>query len=270
MGTTLLIDTFATPALRSEPEDRGRRNMLLAGLVLVLLVMLAGTYFTARALRREAEVANLQSEFISAVSHEFRTPLTSIRQVTEMLDSGRVQEQERQHQYFGILDREAQRLQRMVEDLLDFGRLEADARPYRPERFDLGAFLNELSTEFANERQLEADSLELQLDSCITVHLDRESLGRALWNLLDNAVKYSTGTPKISLTLSLTGNHATIEVADRGVGVLTVTIVVAGTCNACSRSSFAAVRPRLPAPKAPAWACRWSRKSSRIREAPSG
>lgn len=219
LGTTLLIDSFATPALTTQPEDRVRRYMLLAGLVLVLLVMLAGTYFTTRALRREAEVAQLQSEFISAVSHEFRTPLTSIRQVTEMLDSGRVQGQQRQQQYFEILDREAQRLQRMVEDLLDFGRLEADAKPYRPERIELNTFLHELSAEFAAERQLEAKSLQRQLQPGIAVHMDRESLGRALWNLLDNAVKYSVGTPEINLTLTQSENQVIVEVADQGVGI---------------------------------------------------
>ncbi len=200
-----MIDTFATPSLRTEPEDRMRRSMLLAGLSLVFLVILAGTYFTARALRREAEVANLQSEFISAVSHEFRTPLTSIRQVTEMLDSGRVLETKRQQEYFNILHWEALRLQRMVEDLLDFGRLEADARPYRPERFNLSRFLQELATEFAIERQLDADSLRLHLEPGISLTMDRESLGRAVWNLLDNAMKYSTGAPEITLTLSQRG-----------------------------------------------------------------
>jgi signal transduction histidine kinase len=219
MGATLLIDTFATPTLLTEPEDRMRRAMLLAGLLLVLLVMLAGTYFTARALRREAAVANLQSEFISAVSHEFRTPLTSIRQVTEMLGSGRVQETQRQQDYFQILDREAQRLQRMVEDLLDFGRLEADAKPYRPERFDLSTLVHDLAMEFAAERQLDARSLHLQLEQGITLHMDRESIGRALWNLLDNALKYSTEAPEISLTLARDDGRVTLEVADRGVGI---------------------------------------------------
>jgi two-component system phosphate regulon sensor histidine kinase PhoR len=219
MGATLRVDAFATPALSAEPVDRVRRHMLLAGLLLVLSVILAGTYFTARALRREAEVANLQSEFISAVSHEFRTPLTSIRQVTELLDSGRVQEPQRQREYFQILHREAQRLQRMVEDLLDFGRLEADARPYRPERFDLTAFLRDLAGEFAAERRLDAASLQLQLEEDACVHMDRESLGRALWNLLDNALKYSTGAPEIALTLTREGGRVSIAVADRGVGI---------------------------------------------------
>ncbi|MBA2353272.1 MAG: hypothetical protein H0V80_01245 [Acidobacteria bacterium] len=82
----------------------------------------------ARALAQEARVAQLQSDFVAAVSHEFRSPLTTMRQMAEMLDTDRVPDQSRRKQYYRVLVGEVTRLQRLVERLLDFGRMEAETR----------------------------------------------------------------------------------------------------------------------------------------------
>jgi signal transduction histidine kinase len=218
-NTTLLVKAFQTRAMLPEPADQMRRQLLLWGLLLTLAVVIAGTYFLARALRREAEVAALQAEFISAVSHEFRTPLTSIRQLTELLGSGRVRDADKAAEYYRVLDRESARLQRMVEDLLDFGRLEASAKPYRPERLDLSGLLQEVISEFSTEQRLASGAVRLQAEAPIAVTLDRESLVRVVWNLLDNAVKYSAGEPDITVRAFQADGQAKLEVSDRGVGI---------------------------------------------------
>lgn len=99
---------------------RGRASIpALAGLAILLLW--GAVYFMARAIRRESEVAQLQSDFVAAVSHEFRSPITAVRQLSEMLEMGQVPSEERRQKYYSVLAGEAHRLQRLVEGLLHFG-----------------------------------------------------------------------------------------------------------------------------------------------------
>ncbi len=101
----------------------GHETTLVAMMVAMLVFLWGATYFMARAIRREAAVARLQSDFVAAVSHEFRSPLTTIRQMTEMLEIGRVPTEERRQTYYSVLTSETARLQRLVETLLNFGRM---------------------------------------------------------------------------------------------------------------------------------------------------
>ena len=110
--------------------------------------LIAGTYFIARAIRREMEVSRMQSDFVSTVSHEFRSPLTSIRQLSEILELGRVPSEERRQVYYDTLVRETQRLQRLVEALLNFGRMEAGARQYRFEEIEAASLVHRVAGEF--------------------------------------------------------------------------------------------------------------------------
>ena len=102
----------------------------------MLLVVFGSGYLTMRAIARELAVARLQSDFVSAVSHEFRTPLTSLRHLAELLDEGVVTDEARRKHYYSILSRESKRLHRLVEGLLNFGRMEAGTFTYRLEVFD--------------------------------------------------------------------------------------------------------------------------------------
>lgn len=217
--TALLVEAFSTPEFSPLEEDVLRRQLLFAGLALILLVILASTYFIFRALRREAEISALQKDFVAAVSHEFRTPLTAIRQLTEMLASERYSDPDKIPGYYRVLDRESSRLQRMVEDLLDFGRMEAGAKTYHPETLDMALLLSDIMTEFRQEYELGSDALDLETGADLDVRVDREALTRAIWNLLDNAVKYSSGEPQISVRARRVDAHVVVEVSDEGIGI---------------------------------------------------
>jgi signal transduction histidine kinase len=117
-------------------QDRTRRQLLLSGLAIAGALILAGGYFAFSGIHRELAVAQLQSDFVAAVSHEFRTPLTSMRQLSQMLSQGRVIQEGRRQQYYDVLARESERLHRLVEGLLNFGRMEAGAVRYRLESVD--------------------------------------------------------------------------------------------------------------------------------------
>ena len=196
-----------------------RRQVVFAGLVALGLFVLAGGTFIVRAVNRELEVSRLQTDFVAAVSHEFRTPLTSMRQVSELLLEGRVPEA-RRDEYYRMQQRDSQRLQRLVESLLDFGRMESGAREYRPEPVDITALARAVADEFSAGVAAAGYRVESTLQSEGTcVSADREALGRAIWNLLDNAVKYSPSHKTVWLTTAVTGDSVMISVRDKGIGV---------------------------------------------------
>ena len=199
-------------------EDR--RRLMLAGALTVALLILFGAYAVTRAIRREMEVARLQSEFVSAVSHEFRTPLTSMRQLTELLSSGRVPSEERRAEYYAVIKRESERLHRLVEGLLDFGRMEAGALEFSKEPLTIDDLVNEVVDAFRAEQGDAGSSVVFDsADGGMTVYADREALSRALWNLLDNAVKYSPENAAVRVDVAANGDRISVSVRDHGIGM---------------------------------------------------
>ena len=108
-----------------------RRNSLIFALAAIVLLVLLACYAMARGVLREAAAGQLQSDFVSAVSHEFRSPLTTLRQLTELLADGRIQDEGRRLRYFSVLQQETSRLHQLVENLLDFGRMDAGRLRYQ-------------------------------------------------------------------------------------------------------------------------------------------
>lgn len=169
---------------------------------------------------RELEVARLQSDFVSAVSHEFRTPLASLRQLSELLTDGRVPSEKRRQEYYEGLRRESERLYRLVENLLDFGRMEAGAEEYRFELLEMESFFRGVVEEFAQEARQRGYSVDIvQQGHLPRVQADREALTRALWNLLDNAVKYSPQNKTLWAEAACENGQIAIRVRDQGLGI---------------------------------------------------
>jgi len=201
-------------------EFSARRSLLLMGLTMVAVLISAGGYFIARAFARELAAARLQSDFVAAVSHEFRTPLTSLRQLTENLTAGRVTTEDRRQAYYQAQARATGRLHKLVEGLLDFGRMEAGVLRYRFENLEMSALVRSVTEEFQQTVAELGYVVETSLDGepC-PVNGDREALGRALWNLLDNAVKYSPEGRTVWLEMTRGGNRLAIAVRDQGLGI---------------------------------------------------
>ena len=206
----------AAATVDSQPASIWRTSLML-GAVLVGFCVLAGGWFTARAMHRELEVARIQSDFVSAVSHEFRTPVAAFEQLTELLVDGRVASEADRDEYYRRLHRESRRLRRLVEDLLDFRRMEAGAREFRFERTEVSTLVTQVVDEFAEERAVRPQITEMPKEPAV-LQTDRESIGRALWNLLDNAAKYGAASP-ISVTVENAENAVRISVIDRGPGI---------------------------------------------------
>lgn len=216
--TLHLFPVDAAPDARPSP----RRQLLLWVFAVLAIVLSTGAYFILRAISRELRVAQLQSDFVAAVSHEFRSPLSSLAQISEMLLGDRFPPGDLRHKSYQVLARETERLRRLVEGLLDFGRFEAGAASYRFETIEAGVFLRAIVTEFQERVAPQGYAIELTAPlGEIQVRADREALARAIWNLLDNAVKYSPDCHIVWVEMEHDAHSVSIAVRDRGLGIPT-------------------------------------------------
>lgn len=199
---------------------RYRQDLYMGTLLFVVALLIFGSYVTARTVKREIEVARMRADFVSTVSHEFRSPLTGIRQLGEMLLHGRAVGQERRRRYYQMIVQESDRLGRLVENLLNFSRMEEGRKEYRFARLDTTAWLKELVAGFQSETGEKgisvAANIPERLPACTA---DGEALGCAVHNLLDNAVKYSPLSKTVWIDASTANGSLAISVRDRGVGI---------------------------------------------------
>jgi two-component system phosphate regulon sensor histidine kinase PhoR len=196
-----------------------RRRLIVVGLGALGLLVVASSYLIGRAVSRELEVARLQSDFVSAVSHEFRTPLTSLAQFTEILTEHEEAPVEKRRAFHEAQARATRRLTRLVESLLDFGRMEAGARPYRLEPLDAGELAESVVRDFRQDVAGAGFTVDYTAPTGpAMVRADREALAQALWNLLDNAVKYSGDSRNVHVEVEK-ANEVAIRVRDSGFGI---------------------------------------------------
>ncbi|MBL8294128.1 MAG: HAMP domain-containing histidine kinase [Bryobacterales bacterium] len=215
---TLAI-ALADPEKEQEPFAI-RQRLLYALLGVMAAFGMGGCYLGWRLIRRELALAQMQSDLVAAVSHEFRTPLTSMRQVSAALSEGRVPDETRRQVYYEALARATERLHRMVEALLDFGKMESDAMLYRTESLDLAALVAGTAGDFSHEAAAKGFAVHTEIGQGeFQVKGDAEALRRALWNLLDNAMKYSGECRETWVSLSRNGREAFLRVIDNGIGI---------------------------------------------------
>lgn len=205
-----------------DPQESLRRAAIISALSVAFVLMVAAAFGLYRATTRQLLLARQQSDFVSAVSHEFRTPLTSMRHLTELLVTRSITSEERRAQYYELLAHETERLHRMVESLLSFGRMDAGAYPWKLEPARVDAIVQSLIEEFRREPAGANRHLVCEVEEGLPpIRADREALSRALWNLLENAGKYSDpGTP-IHVFARRQGNSVLVGVGDQGVGIPT-------------------------------------------------
>jgi len=218
--TTLPWDVIVTtPGLDELGSFAQRRRVMIGGLALVVFLVIGASYVASRAVSREHAAAALQSDFVSAVSHEFRTPLTSMKQFTEMLVDDDSLPAEERRGFYRAQERATRRLSRLVESLLDFGRMEAGARAYRRDALDAAELASTVVEEFRHEGGCSSFTIECAVPPGeVPVEGDREALAQTFWNLLDNAVKYSGSGRTVRVEVE-DGDPVAIRVSDQGVGI---------------------------------------------------
>jgi signal transduction histidine kinase len=182
-------------------------------------VLAAGWYFILRGMARERAAGRAQADFVAAVSHEFRSPLTSMSHVAELLATGRIAG-DAQARAFDVLVRDSERLRTLVEQLLEFGRFEAGGPVLRLERIDIASVVRSIVDDFRARAMRDGYSVSYDGPDALTwVQADREALTLALWNLMDNAVKYSPDVKTIWVRVQRAGAGVEILVRDNGLGI---------------------------------------------------
>jgi two-component system, OmpR family, phosphate regulon sensor histidine kinase PhoR len=194
-------------------------SVLLVG-IFVAAILAGGSLLLWQA-RRSEEEAVQKTSFVANVSHEFKTPLTTIRLYSELLEQGRVRDSTQGGQYLRTIGRETERLARLVNNALDFSRLEQGRKRYAHETLDLTAELARLLDTHAPRVADAGLALKRELpESEVQVRTDRDALEQIVLNLIDNACKYAADGGEVAVTLvARPGGGANIRVCDRGPGV---------------------------------------------------
>lgn len=213
----------AAVGLKNTNIDDLARNSFLhsaGATLLVLLVLLGGMALTIRATDREARLAQAKSNFVANVSHELKTPLSLISLFSEILELGRVKSEEKKAEYYRIIRHESLRLNKTIDNILDFSRIEAGRKTYQLVDGDMTDVIDHvLST---HRYQIVNSGFDVQTDiqpELPPVLIDREAMAQAISNLLDNAIKYSGKVKQISITAKTLDANLCIEIADRGIGI---------------------------------------------------
>ncbi|HEX8926433.1 MAG TPA: HAMP domain-containing sensor histidine kinase [Terriglobales bacterium] len=191
--------------------------LVLAGLS---LLMAGGIFLSYRNMNREMALAKLKSDFVSNVSHELRTPLSSIRLFAETLEMGRLKSPEKAQEYYRIIRKESERLTALINNILDFARIEAGRKEYDFRETDIGELVRNTldSCRFQFEQQGFTCAERIAAD-LPKLRVDREAIERSVLNLVNNAVKYSRDDKVLEVDAYRSNGSVKIEVSDHGIGI---------------------------------------------------
>lgn len=212
---------LANPALFQQ-RLRTRTFWLGAVIASAAVAGLVGLLSAWRAFRRQQALADMKTNFVSSVSHELRAPIASVRLLAEGLESGKIHDAAKQHQYLGFIVQECRRLSSLIDNVLDFSRIEEGRKQYQIESTDLKALVHktvELMKTYAEEK---AVRLEVAANGDgLTADVDGRAIQQALVNLIDNALKHSPAESSVQVGLDAGQNGVAFRlwVQDRGAGI---------------------------------------------------
>src|SRR5215216_2042052 len=209
--------------LKNTNLDDFARNSFLqsAGATfLVLAFLLCGIALTIRATDREARLAQAKSNFVANVSHELKTPLSLISLFSEILELGRVKNEEKKIEYYRIIRHESLRLNKMIDNILDFSKIEAGRKTYDFADGDMAEVIENVLSSYRYQIVNSGFDIQTNIQPDLPpVVIDRDAMAQAISNLVDNAIKYSGDVNQLSIKTETLGADLSIEIADHGIGI---------------------------------------------------
>ena len=213
----------AEVGLKNTNLDNLARNSFLhsaGATVLVLVFLLGGIALTIRATDREARLAQAKSNFVANVSHELKTPLSLLSLFSEILELGRVKNEEKKIEYYRIIRHESLRLNKMIDNILDFSKIEAGRKTYNFADGNMAEVIENVLSSYRYQIFNSGFDVQTNLKPDLPpVSIDRDAMAQAISNLLDNAIKYSGEVKQLSITTETVQSDLSIEIADHGVGI---------------------------------------------------
>ena len=189
-------------------------------IVLMALAIIVASALVLRYTIRQLELAQLKSGFVSNVSHELKTPIALIRLAVETLEMGRVKNDADRDKFIATIGRETLRLQRLVDNILDFARIEAGQKVLRFEPVDVAALVRETLESFKLRLEDQGFAVSADLpDSLPVARADPTALSHCVLNLLDNAIKYSRDRREVQVSVARRDEFVMVSVTDRGIGI---------------------------------------------------
>ncbi len=223
LGPVLGKWTIALGSRRSTGAELARANFTVNVTLLVILasVLLAGVVLVMRTAAREMKLSELKSDFVSNVSHELRTPLSSIRVFGELMRLGRVPDPAKVREYGEYIESEGRRLSQLIDNILDFSRIESGGTLYQLRSHDVAEVVRDVVQACAPRLQRDGFVVEFTApgDPLPPVRIDEAAIGHALGNLIDNAAKYSGASRRIAVSLAGDRAEVVVSVRDAGIGI---------------------------------------------------
>ena len=210
--------------MRSDTLERAARRIVVVNLslsALMTILIMTGVFMALRTTSREMKLSRMKSDFVSNVSHELRTPLASIRVFGEFFRLGWVKDAEKSREYGEHIENESRRLTHLVNNILDFSKIESGEKAYDFEKTDIREVVDETLKTF-DVRLIQAgfelvrDGFEAQLPPVI---VNRDAITQSLVNLIDNAIKYSGSSKKLTVRLGQEERYVTVSIIDHGIGI---------------------------------------------------
>jgi two-component system phosphate regulon sensor histidine kinase PhoR len=204
--------------IQDAAQERFNRNVLL--IIIMDIVLILGAWFVFRTISREMELIAMKSDFVSNVSHELRTPLSLIRMFAETLEMGRVKTEKKKMEYYTTIVHETDRLTRLINNILNFSRMESNTRRYNFKPTHLNKIITSVLSIYSYRLEQLSFVVETSLDNKLPeISADEEAIAEALHNLIDNAIKYSGQNKFLHIATSFDQNSIIVEVEDHGIGI---------------------------------------------------
>lgn len=209
---------FQGTSVKQLGETFMHRSFLILGIL--SLVIIGGLVLTKHMVSKEMALARLKSDFVSNVSHELRTPLALIRLYAETLELGRITTADKKQRYYRIIRKESERLTALINNILDFSRIEAGRKEYEFRKTDIAELVRNTLDSYRYQIEQQGFAFEERIDPDLPVlELDREAIARALVNLINNALKYSDNEKFLGVKLFGENGVVKLEVEDHGIGI---------------------------------------------------
>jgi signal transduction histidine kinase len=226
-STVLFDDNF--PPWRSELTYIGPRglgeisifsNFYFWTIITLIIILVFGTALIARIVAREMEILKIKSDFVSSVSHEFKTPLTSMKALTERLETGKVTQPAKMKQYVSFISHDIDRLIRLVGNILNFSNIEDGKKVYRKEETNITIWLKDVVNNYKKESIESSINISDDIeDDLPALSIDKDAMSQAIFNLLDNAVKFSRDVKEVAVTAEKNERVLIIKIKDKGIGI---------------------------------------------------
>jgi signal transduction histidine kinase len=207
-GTT--VEALGKRFLRTSFLTIGGLSLLLAG----------GILLTYRNVAKEMDLARLKADFVSNVSHELRTPLSLIRLFAETLEMGRLKTPEKSQEYYRIIRKESERLSALINNILDFSRIEAGKKEYQFRETNVAELVRSTLDSYRYQIEQKGFAFEQNIAEDVPpLWVDREAIARSLLNLVNNALKYCQDEKYLGVKLYRANGVVKLEVVDHGIGI---------------------------------------------------